>query len=443
MPRSSAPAPAARMIGVDVARFLAIVGMIAAHLVPVAGMLAEPGSTAESAGRITDALTAGIAAPLFAVLGGVSTVFATRRLLRSGRAGAAIGAVAVRGALLIVIGLVLGLIETPVAIVLAYYGAAMLIVAPLVAVRSWLLGALALVLGVAGGPVNAALRVDMEPWPPGDQITFEGFGQDPGGTLGALLLTGEYPAITWVAYLLVGVLIGRLLTAAARRGALGRAAGLLAGAGAVAAVAGQLVSNAAVAAASAAASTAAGTLPPGLAAFAGVAPDEFAEYVTSSTLGAPLAPELWAQLIATPHSGSPVDVLRTVGIAASVIGLLVLLCDVLRTGGRPGTRPPGAVLGAVRAAGAAPLTVYTLHIVATGLLLEPALADPSAFFGDGLPWWAAGLGAFALQLAGVLAIGALLAALGRRGPLEAFVSGAVRLVVRGGDRERAGGTSAG
>ena len=145
----------ARYLGIDVARFLAIAGMMAAHLVTIGALLAEPGSFAESAGALTDMLTEGIAAPLFAVLGGVSVVFATRRPLREGRVGAAIGSTLIRGTLLILIGLLLGLIETPVAIVLAYYGTAMILVAPLIAVRGWILGVLAGALGLVGGTVNA------------------------------------------------------------------------------------------------------------------------------------------------------------------------------------------------------------------------------------------------------------------------------------------------
>lgn len=418
--------PAARMIGVDIARFLAIVGMIAAHLVSIGGMLAAPGSFDEVAGEVADTLTAGIAAPLFAVLGGVSTVFATRKLLRAGRAGAAMGAVAVRGVLLILIGLTLGIIETPVAIVLAYYGLAMLLIAPLVAARSWLLGLIALVLTAGGGIMNAAIREANPSWGGAGQVNFDSFAQDPWAALRTLLLTGEYPALTWCAYLLVGMLIGRLLTGTAQRGALGRAAALLTTAGAALAVVAQLVSNAVVA-------TLGGVSDPAL---EGYPSELLTEYVAQSTEGAPLSTQLWAQFVATPHSGSLIDILRTAGIAAAVIGVLVLLCDVLRTRGGRAANAPGPVLGTLRAAGAAPLTIYTLHIIATGVILEPALMSPAAFSGEGLDWWVAGLSGFGLQLAGVLLIGAVLAALGRRGPLEALVSGVVKLVVREGRTTR-------
>lgn len=419
----------ARYIGVDVARFLAIAGMMAAHLVTIGALLAEPGSFAESAGALTDTLTEGIAAPLFAVLGGVSVVFASRRPLREGRVGAAISGTLIRGALLILIGLLLGLIETPVAIVLAYYGAAMILVAPLIAARGLILGLLAGALGLVGGPLNAMLREglsELTTTDPSGSVTFEDFGIDGVGATRALLMTGEYPALTWCVYLLIGILVGRALVSATEQGTLGRVALACFGGGAVVAAAAQLLSSLVIA-----------NLPRlGAPWPVGTDLDAIREVVTHSAAGAPLAPELWAQLIATPHSGSPVDILRTAGIACAVIGLLVLVCDVARGTGRdPGDgrhtlpRPLGPVLGTIRAAGAAPLTIYALHIVATGLWLEPALQDP-AIWDTGFPWWAAGVGAYALQLAGALLIGAILAVTGRRGPLEAAVSGIVRLAVR-------------
>lgn len=406
----------------DIARFLAIIGMIAAHLVPITGMLPGASDFDKRASEITDMLTAGIAAPLFAVLGGVSVVFATRRYLRDERIGAAIGATVLRGAILILIGLLLGMIETPVVVVLAYYGLAMILVAPLVAARSWVLATIAAALGLAGGTLNAAARGALEIVNEGGSVTFETFSIDPAEGIRALVLTGEYPAITWVVYLLIGMLVGRWFVAATRRGTLGRAAGTLLAIGATVAALAQLASNAVIA-----------NLPNlGIPLFDEFPAELLPKLFTQSAMGAPFAPEWWAQLLAVPHSGSPLDILRTAGIAVGVIGLLVLLCDVV--GGRArvasGSHGPGRILDTVRAAGAAPLTIYTLHIVATGILLEPALADP-AVWDNGFAWWVAGLGALALQIGGALVIGAILSATGRRGPLEALLSGTVKLAVRG------------
>jgi len=411
-----------RYLGVDLARFLAIVGMMATHLVAVNAMNPTASEFEQGAAQLAQTLTSGIAAPLFAVLGGLSAVFATRRLLRAGRVGAAIAAVTIRGAILILIGLLLGLVVSPVVVVLAYYGVAMILIAPLVAAPSWVLATLALAFGIAGGPLNALARGALGVVNEGGSVSFELLAADPSGALRALLLTGEYPAITWCVYLLVGMLVARLLVSATARGALGRAAGTVAAAGAAVAVAAQLASSWALA----------HLADLGFTPVPGIDPEMFRSLLTSPTFGAPFSSDLWAQLVATPHSGSPMDLLRTIGIACAVIGILVLLCDG-HGDGRSDVRCEGgarSALEVLRCAGAAPLTVYTLHIVVTGLLLAPVMEDP-AVLENGFPWWAAGTGAFALQLAGVLAIGAILAALGRRGPLEALTSGAVRIAVRG------------
>lgn len=401
-----------RYIGVDLARFLAIAGMMAAHLITIVEWNPFASDSALSAAEITNTLTEGIAAPLFAVLGGLSAVFATGRLLREHRIGSAVAAVAIRGALLVLLGLLLGMIENPIVVVLAYYGTAMLLVAPLVAVRSWVLAVLGIGVGVVGGPLNASLRValDIADYE-GRSVTFDTFGYDWIEAVRALLLTGIYPAITWAVYLLAGILIGRLLVAANRREALGRVSAALAAAGALLAAGAQFVTRLVL------------DDPAAL----GLHPVDVVdpELLLSSASGAPLSPDLWAQLIATPHSGSPMDLARTIGIACAVIGVLVLLCDRRRA---PGHRP-GRLLDIFRAAGAAPLTIYTLHVIATGWLLGPLMEDPA--LAQSLPWWAAGTGAFLLQLAGALGIGAILSATGRRGPLEALLSGVVRVAVRG------------
>lgn len=403
-----------RYLGVDLARFLAIAGMMATHLVAINAMVPQASAFQQSAGQIAQTLTSGIAAPLFAVLGGVSAVFATRRLLRERRVGAAVAAVALRGAILVLIGLLLGMIVSPIVVVLAYYGVAMILVAPLVAAPGWLLATVALAIGVFSGPLNALVRGALQVVNEGGSVTFELLFTDPAQGFRALLLTGEYPAVTWSAYLLVGMLVARTLVAGRERGSLGRAAAALAASGAAAAVAAQSVS----------AWVLAHLADFGVQAPAGFDADQFRDFLTMPSFGAPGGTELWQQLLATPHTGSPIDMLRTVGISCAVIGILVLLCD-----GRDRPRLSGP-LETLRAAGAAPLTIYAAHVIATGILFAPLMADPSALE-NGFPWWVAGTGAFALQLAGAVLIGAILAKLGRRGPLEALTSGAVRWAIRG------------
>lgn len=418
----AARAPRVRYVGVDLARFLAIVGMMATHLVAITAMLPGMSPFAESAGSVAQTLTSGIAAPLFAVLGGLSLVFASRAPLRDGRRGAAVAGILIRGAILVLIGMLLGMLEVPIVIVLAYYGLAMIIAAPAVLLPSWAVAGLAALLAVAVPPLNALARSALEIVNEGGSVTFESFAADPLAAIRGLFLTGEYPAATWIVYLLVGILIARAFVAATERGALRRAALTAAAIGAAVAAAAQGVSMWAVAHLDQF-----GFVMP-----EGVDPDMFRTMLVSPTFGAPFSADPWAMLVATPHSGSPIDLLRTVGISLLVIGLLVALCD----GGRS-RREPGFALNVLRSAGAAPLTIYSLHVVATALLLQPAMEalmlqdapDPST-----LPWYAIGMPAFGLQLAGAILVGAILAALHRRGPLEALVSGAVRLLT--GQRKR-------
>lgn len=411
--RGTGRAARARYFGVDIARFLAIVGMMATHLLAENAMNPGAAPFEQGAGQVALTLTTGIAAPLFAVLGGLSLVFAARRPLKEGRIGAAMGAVAIRGGILILLGLLLGLIDSPLVIVLAYYGIAMLLLAPLIAAPSWLLTSLAVVLGVGGGAMNALVRGALGVVNEGGSVTFDAITADPLGSLQALLLTGPYPAITWCMYLLAGMLLARILVTATNNGVLKRASLTLAGVGAAAVVLAQLVSAWALA----------NLAVLGFKPIPGVDTDFFAWMLTQPSFGAPTSPELWAQLIATPHTGSPMDLLKTLGIACAVIGILVFLCDAR---GRDSLARPIRV---IRAAGAAPLTIYTLHAIATGLLLGLAMADPSVAE-SGLPWWAFGTAAFGLQLAGVLLVGAILEATGRRGPLEALLSVAVRFTNR-------------
>jgi len=130
-----------------------------------------------------------------------------------------------------------------------------------------------------------------------------------------------------------------------------------------------------------------------------------------SGYGAPLGSAPWMLWIPTPHSGNPADMLRTVAGACFVIGLLVAVFDCRRA-------PRGLVLESVRAAGAAPLTIYTTHVITTGILHHVAL---NAADSGMMPWYGRGSVIFLVQLAGVLLIGLCLALLRRRGPLETFL----------------------
>lgn len=426
-----------RYVGIDLARFIAIAGMMAAHLLAPLAMFPGVSDSDRELAMGTSLISNGAPAALFAVLGGVSIVFATRKQLSSGLVGKAMASVAVRGVVLIVLGVLLGFVDNNIIVILAYYGVAMILVAPLIKAKSWVLASLAAVLGLGFGWLNITLRRSLEVHMEGPHINVGFITSDPLGTLRAIFVTGEYPAITWVTYLLVGMLIGRALTSATGRGALGRTAAKLAAISAGVFVVAQLVSNWLL-----------GKLIDfgviDLQAATQMSKAEILQAAQTQLLqvggsGAPPSPHLVAQLIAVPHSGSVMDLARTIALSALVIGLLVWLCDRERE--RPQVSATEAMtpgfgarlLDIVRAAGAAPLTIYTTHIVVSGIIQGTFFRSAEQAGGlpeTGIPWWVMGPGALVLQLAGVLAIGAVLSITKRRGPLEMLLSKIVGFVVR-------------
>lgn len=411
--RDNTKQPKTRYVGIDIARFLAIVGMISVHLVAIQTNYPDVSAFELRAAHLSEMIAGGTSAALFAVLGGVSTVFATRRLLRQGRVGSAMFAVVVRGLILIVIGLLLGLIPGSIAVVLTYYGLSMILVAPLLTAPNWLLAGLAGVLAVVVGPLNAMVRNSLEIVMDTGGMTFGSLFTDPLASLRGLLLTGIYPAATWCVYLMVGMMIGRFVVSADARDRLKHAAVTLTTIGVSMATLAGLVSSYVF-----------NHLDQfGFTGFPGMSPDEQNALLLGSSFGAPVSSDLWAQLLATPHSGSIIDLLYTIGTSLTVIGLMVLLFDVAMAGHR------NRAVEIVRSTGAAPLTIYSLHVIASGVLLIAAILTmpPSGEFV--IPWWAAGTGIFAIQVLGALIIGAILAVTKRKGPLEALMSRIVRVAV--------------
>lgn len=407
---ASSKQPRSRFFGVDLARFVALIGMMATHLLAANEYIPGASEFDQGVAAVAVTLTTGISAAVFAVLGGLSMVFASRRLVQQGRIGAAIWAGIIRGALLIIIGMLLGLLLSPVVVILAYYGVAMILVSPLIAAPSWVLGTVAAVVGVVSGPVNTIVRGTLEVVNEGGSVTFESW-QQPLETIRALFLTGTYPAITWAVFLLAGMLLGRALVRADQRGSLRAVAGRMALAAVGVATLATVISEWA--------KTALAVAPEG------VDPELFRSGLGMAGFGAPISTEPWMQLIATPHSGTVAEFVQTIAIAAALIGTLVWIFDR--------GRPLGVISSLFRTLGAAPLTMYVTHIVLTALTLGTAsvalmeVTDPAQLV---YPWWAASLSAFAMQLAVILLIGTIIKATGRKGPLEALLSGTVKLATR-------------
>ena len=190
-PPSAAPPAdggASRVVAVDVARGLAVLGMFAAHMWP----------RVELDERVFD----GRSAILFATLAGVSLGLSSggARPVARGRRSRVVGSVLIRAAVLVLLGLVLQAWNEYVLVILPYYGVMFALLAVvLFAPRPVLLG-LAAVLAVVG------------PWL-ADQVPVTTLGSPLAGGLPGLaqdaLLVGSYPALVWLPFLLVGLVAAR------------------------------------------------------------------------------------------------------------------------------------------------------------------------------------------------------------------------------------------
>jgi uncharacterized membrane protein YeiB len=275
-------------VGVDAVRGLAVLGMFAAHV----GYAQDDFWTSTGWLAVAD----GRSAATFALLAGVSIALMsggaeptdpdTRSAIRR--------RLLVRAVVVAVIGYLLVALGTPIAVILPSYAVMFVLALPFLAVRpaGLLLGAGLvastgpLLVRAAGGPALGT-AVDL-----------------PG-----LLVTGYYPAAVWLAYVLVGLAVGRLpLRRASTQLVLLAVGGALALAGYGL---GHVVARA--------------------------------------------APELGPWFSIEPHADTTPEVVGNLGVT------LVLLAAVLAAAQ---TRPGRVALTPLTATGAMALTVYTAQIVA-------------------------------------------------------------------------------
>ncbi|MBQ6644092.1 MAG: DUF418 domain-containing protein [Saccharopolyspora sp.] len=317
--------PTARLVGLDVARALAVFGMFAAHTM---------------SGGWLFSLVEGRAAALFAVLAGVSIALLsggsqpyTGDRMRMSRVR-----IAVRAVLLFVLGLALTSLQTPAMVILSFYGVLFLVSIPLLRVRSTTLAVLAAVFAIGGPLLSFVLRQGIETNMIGYVPSFGDFGSGTGlwTLLHSLLLTGAYPVLTWLPFVLVGMALGRLDLRAVR----GRIVVLGAGLGVLGYGASWLAMNVFGVRESLLA-----ILPPGL-------PPQLLDIVMSSSYGhVPTTSALWL-FSSGAHSGTPFEIVGASGVAMAVLGLC-LFAERLR-----GALTPLASVGALA------LTAYAGHLLA-------------------------------------------------------------------------------
>ncbi|MFI7483371.1 heparan-alpha-glucosaminide N-acetyltransferase domain-containing protein [Kocuria sp. M1R5S2] len=378
-----------RLVGIDAARGLALIGMISIHILP-----AWNAATFQPTLQWT--VFAGRSAALFALLAGVGLAFSTgARTPHTGRAMTADRwGVAVRALLIASLGLAINqalpgrsIEDVPAVNILVYYGAFFLLAIPFLGLSARALLLCAGCFALAGPALMHLLR-DVLPVVENYNLAFADLLTDPGGSAARLLLTGVFPALPYLAYLLAGLAIGRLDLSRLRT-----QIGLLVG--------GVLLAAAAWA-------TSRLLLGPagGLAELVRSTPGLDRELVADVLRFGP-DPTLptttwWWLAVAGPYTNTPPALLLGLGSAAAVLGLCLLLAR----------RTSGWLLP-LSAMGSMTLTVYSAHLLA--LSTELHYDEPM--------WFVVHVGvAMVLALVWHRVMG--------QGPLERAVAAAVRAVRR-------------
>ncbi|MFJ4046788.1 heparan-alpha-glucosaminide N-acetyltransferase domain-containing protein [Microbacterium sp. NPDC089987] len=414
-----------RLMGLDIARALAVLGMMGAHLLTTPELsLLDPSTWG--------ALVHGRSAILFAVLAGVSISLMTgrTRLPETAELPAIRLTLVVRGAAIFAIGLVLELLGTPIAVILTFYGALYIVAAAFVRWRGSHLLIAAGVLAVAGPPLLALLQA----------LTFHSNGPGAG-----LVLFGTYPLTVWLALLLAGMAIGRaglertrdrvrLLVIGVLLAMVGYGLGTLGAAARPDAESSYADEGSSVSGGSSGGSASLSESDAGSGSLLGVSPDQIDftgtlcddygdAYISCYPLDAgvqdeeaqtqtsgwesyfvelaaqdPLGSALFALFAVEPHSGGTAEIIGSGGFAVAVIALCLLLSAPLRW-----------VLLPFAALGSMPLSAYSAHVLSYALIAGPGV------FLDSFDVW--------VSSAVVLLVASTLWSILRgRGPLEALLA---------------------
>ncbi len=180
-----------RLVGVDMARALAIVGMVAVHFAP------RP-QTDTSVGAWLLEVPYGKASILFAFVAGIGVSILAQRQPQG-----VVPRLVWRSVWLLPVGLGVSLLDHPVAVILQYYAVWFLLAAGFVRVKSTTLLAVAVPWLAIGSLLVAWVGVEHADW-----LSLRG-GEPPGGLPVKLLLTGFYPTATWFPVVLAGMWVGR------------------------------------------------------------------------------------------------------------------------------------------------------------------------------------------------------------------------------------------
>jgi uncharacterized membrane protein len=374
-PGPSALAPAvggssARVIGVDVARGLALLGMIAVHIFDTLHRDDTPSKTQQ--------VMAGHALATFVLLAGVSLTFITKRS-RTGSPLPDAAALTTRALIITLLGLALNsALDPDIDVILPYYGLMFLLAIPLLRRSSPVLIGISIGLVLlAPLAVLASFNTNL----PDNEPTLAALIH-PVELFSPLLVTGSYPIVAYMAFICVGMVIGRLdlsnKLVAVR----------LTVVGTVLAAGSWLLSTLILFQFG------------GLQHLRAAAPPKVSPQAAQNIiLWDPDTVSSWWWLVErAPYTTTPFRMVHDLGIAIACLGLSLLITR---------SRLARRALGPLAAAGAMTLTLYTAHVI---------VLDATSFLED-----------HPIQLFFVLVYVALsFAALwrqgGRRGPLEAAVT---------------------
>jgi hypothetical protein len=312
---------------VDLARGVAVLGMFGAHM--GIGRDARLDSVLDTDPSTWAAVVDGRSSILFAVLAGVSIALLSggSRPVEGEELVRARVRILVRAGWVFLLGGLLELLDTFVAVILGVYAVLFVLAVPFLRWSAGRLLALAAVLAVVT-PVLDLLA--------GQLVTEHG---DRDQAFAQTVVTGTYPAVIWWTFVLVGLAVGRLDLRAARTRA------LLVPAGVALAVLGY-----------------AG----GWESTRRWSPEEPSPGVAAGFRHSDGFDPAWLSG-AAPHGGTTFEVVGSTGVAVAVLGLCLVLADLL-----PRLTWPLASVGALA------LSVYSAHLVAIAVL------DPGFPAGTGL-----------------------------------------------------------
>ncbi|KJK47694.1 membrane protein [Lentzea aerocolonigenes] len=332
------------MIGVDLARALAVFGMYVVHLGPSA-------DNTDGVGAWVRTAVEGRSSALFATLAGFSLMLIAGRLEpKTGVTGRQAKArIAIRAVVLLVLGTVMITFYGDV-VILASYGLFFLLAMPLLRLNAKALAIIAAGIAVVGPLLAFGLKSLITEPARAAIKAYDSLAQLGGAGLLDLLLTGFYPAIPWMAFIVAGMALGRLDVSS---GAVRKRLAVFGPALAVFAYGTSWLLSLLFEGVAAAGEM---QRPTG----AGSGMKDIGSVGDMKQLSGQFG-SAWSLLTSGPHSGMPFDIIGCVGVAITVIVLAMMALDRL-----PLLRRLAAPVIAV---GTMSLTAYVGHFV-----LSPSMA---------------------------------------------------------------------